>query len=159
LDPVERITARMVSPSLIASDTRLRTTTQWPSPLLYPFARSSKLYERLSGDRKFMFDSDRNESGPRIELVPPTKAFYLLVSTVNALKKYLGAGTMFDSPDRSPCTDMSSAIMLLEQAESKLTLGPVKLKNQLIRFASIACESPVAAYVGRFSGSFATSVL
>ena len=38
--------------------------------------------------------------------------------------------------------------MLLEQAESKLTHGPVKLKNQLSLAASIEDAEPVAAYVG-----------
>lgn len=43
--------------------------------------------------------------------------------------------------------------MLLEQAESKLTQGPVKLKNQLKRAASMLGATPVAVYIGRVIGS------
>lgn len=43
--------------------------------------------------------------------------------------------------------------MLLEQAESKFTHGPVRLKNQLSRAASMATAIQVALYVGSMSGS------
>lgn len=35
--------------------------------------------------------------------------------------------------------------MLLEHAESRLILGPVRSKNQLIRFANMLFAVPVAA--------------
>ena len=38
--------------------------------------------------------------------------------------------------------------MLLEQAESKLTQGPVKLKNQINRAASIDTATPVETCAG-----------
>jgi len=62
--------------------------------------------------------------------------------------------TIEESPLRSPWHAMSKAMRLLEQAESKLTLGPLKLKNQLMRFARSAIPSSVAEYLGMSSVSF-----
>lgn len=62
--------------------------------------------------------------------------------------------TIVESLFRSPWQARSSAIILLEQAESRLTLGPLKLKNQLSLFASKLIASPVTAYLGSTSGSF-----
>ncbi len=45
LRPVARMTARIVSPSRSALDSRFRTTVATPSPLEYPLARWSKLYD------------------------------------------------------------------------------------------------------------------
>lgn len=66
---------------------------------------------------------------------------------------------MFESPFRRPWQAMSKAIMLLEQAESRWTLGPVKLKNQLSRFANILIDEPVAACLGSLSWSFNVMIL
>lgn len=57
------------------------------------------------------------------------------------------------SLSRRPWHARSKAIMLLEQAESKLTQGPVKLKNQLKRAANMLGATPVAVYIGRVNGS------
>ncbi len=45
------------------------------------------------------------------------------------------------------------AVKLLEQAESKFIDGPLRLKNQLTRFATIDIDRPVAAYRCSVSGS------
>lgn len=61
---------------------------------------------------------------------------------------------MEESRLRSPWQAISSAIRLLEHAESKFTLGPVKWKNQLSLFATMFIDTPVAVYLGISSTSF-----
>lgn len=50
---------------------------------------------------------------------------------------------------------MSNATMLLEHAESRFKLGPLKSKNQLTLFASIVAVPPVDEYFEANVGSFA----
>ena len=66
---------------------------------------------------------------------------------------------MFESPLRSPWHAKSNAIILLEQAESTLKQGPVRLKNQLSRAASMEFATPVAVYRGNKSLSLTKPVL
>lgn len=60
---------------------------------------------------------------------------------------------MHVSPPRRPWHAKSRAMRLLEHAESRLMLGPVRSKNQLMRFASMLSEVPFALYLGLRSRS------
>jgi len=44
--------------------------------------------------------------------------------------------------------------MLLEHTESSVKDGPLRSRNQLMRFARSACDIPVPAYFDGFCGSF-----
>jgi hypothetical protein len=66
---------------------------------------------------------------------------------------------MFVSSHRSPWQAKSRAIKLLEQAESRVMLGPVRSKNQLIRLANMLSEAPLALYFGLRSRSWDRSSL
>jgi hypothetical protein len=135
----------MTSPLAIASGRRLRMIAAFPSPREYPFARESKLYDRPSFERKFMLLRDRKTSGDSKRFEPPTSAWKKFSPDANHQQGLVLFGlTMFESLLRNPWHATSSAIILLEHAESKLTLGPFKLKNQLILFARTARDVPVA---------------
>lgn len=75
-----------------------------------------------------------NMSGLRIKLAPPTIA-------------------TFESPTRRLWQARCKHAMLLEQAVSRLMLGPFKSKKWEIRFDNIAVPFPVMKYLGSVSGS------
>ncbi|KAL4915229.1 hypothetical protein BDW62DRAFT_127229 [Aspergillus aurantiobrunneus] len=71
-EPVSRITAQIVSPSRRASVSRFSIAI--PSPRAYPFARSSKLQQRLSGEKKLNADMTFMKFGWNTRFAPPTIA-------------------------------------------------------------------------------------
>lgn len=62
--------------------------------------------------------------------------------------------TIDEFPRRSESHAISKATRLLEHAVSIVILGPVRLKNVLIRLDNIEAAEPVAKYLGILSGSF-----
>lgn len=78
----------------------------------------------------------------------------LVVSQCIAAKD--GLLTMETSPNLRPWHARWAAVRLLEQAVSKLILGPRRSKNQLSRFESMAVPVPVAMYLRSISGSLPT---
>lgn len=75
---------------------------------------------------------------------------YFLVSAIKNCERVL---TVDASPCRIDRHAISKATKLLEQAVSIVRLGPVKLKNVLIRFESMLPAVPAAEYLGPYSGS------
>jgi hypothetical protein len=109
LMPDARITARIGSPSRMASSMCLTTSMPIPSPRAYPFARESKAKHRLSGLRKPSALSEQKSSGSKMRFVPPTRAHLVLLDSdviasharCNAVKELEQAvSTVRDGPRR-----------------------------------------------------------
>jgi hypothetical protein len=125
-----RSTPWIWSPSAMARDSRLSTTTPAPSLGTSPFAASSKVRSRPSGDSTFMSSSSRYLLGCRLRLTPPASA-------------------MSHSPERMALRARCTAVSDEEQAVLTVRLGPRKFIRNEMRLANSLVTEPGPRYSPR----------